>query len=85
MEIGYVGFPASEGSSFEVFLLRWGEKEGVHRVDGDKGHKKQKNKKPKLIFNELLTKYKKETELNVNNRPRKVQSSKVPPKHKSQE
>jgi hypothetical protein len=23
--------------------------------------------------------------LNVNNRPRKVQSSKVPPKHKSQE
>jgi hypothetical protein len=61
------------------------KKEDVHRVDGGKGHYKQKNKKPKLIFNELLTKYKKETELNVTNRPRKVQSSKVSPKHKSQE
>jgi len=26
------------------------KKEAVHRVDGGKGHNKQKNKKPKLIF-----------------------------------
>lgn len=39
------------------------KKEDVHRVDGGKGHNKQKNKKPKLIFNELLTKYKKENRI----------------------
>jgi hypothetical protein len=44
-----------------------------------------RGRRPKLSFEELLAKYKKEAELNVINRPRKIQSSKLPPKHKSQE
>ena len=39
----------------------------------------------KLSFEELLVKYKKEAEVNVTDRPKKVQSSRLPLKRKSQE
>jgi hypothetical protein len=58
------------------------KKEDAHKADRGKGHDKQKNKRPKLSFKELLTKYEKIAEANVTNRPKKVQS---PPKHKFQE
>jgi len=37
----------------------------VHRADKGKGHDKYKSKRPKLSFNELLAKYKKEGEANI--------------------
>jgi hypothetical protein len=35
------------------------KKEDTHRVDGGKCHDKLRSKRPKLIFDELLAKYKK--------------------------
>ena len=61
------------------------KKEDAHKVDGGKGHDKQRSRRPKLSFEELLAKYEKKSEANVTNRSRKVQSSRLPPKHKSQE
>jgi hypothetical protein len=61
------------------------EKEDAHNADGGKGHDKQKSRRPKLSFKELLAKYEKIAEANVNNRPKKVPSSKFPPTRKSQE
>jgi hypothetical protein len=60
------------------------KKKDVHKADGGKGHDKYMSKRPKSSFDELLAKYQKETESNVTNRPRKVQSSILPPKHKPQ-
>ena len=59
------------------------KKEDAHKVDGGKCHDKQRSRRPKLSFEELLTKYEKIAEANVNSPPKKVQSSKLPPKHKS--
>jgi hypothetical protein len=59
--------------------------EDAHNVDGGKGHDKLKSRRPKLSFEELLAKYEKIAEANVNNRPKKVSSSKLSPMHKSQE
>jgi hypothetical protein len=61
------------------------KKEDAHKADGGKGHDKQKSRRPKLNFEELLAKYKKIAEANVTSRPKKVQSSRLPSKHKSQE
>ena len=60
------------------------KKEDAHKVDGGKDSDKQRTKRLKLSFEELLAKYKKEVEANVANRPKKVQS-RVPPKRKSHE
>jgi hypothetical protein len=59
------------------------EKEDAHKAIGGKDHDKQRSRRPKLSFEELLAKYEKITKANVGNRPKKVQSSKLPPKHKS--
>jgi hypothetical protein len=59
------------------------EKEDSHKVNEGKGRDKLKNRRPKLSFEELLAKYEKIAEANVNNRPKKVPSSKLPPKCKS--
>jgi hypothetical protein len=61
------------------------EKEDAHKAIGGKGRDKQKSRRPKLSFEELLAKYKKVAEANVTRRPKKVQSSKLAPKRKSQE
>jgi hypothetical protein len=61
------------------------KKEDAHNVDGGKGHDKLKSRRSKLSFEELLAKYEKIAEANVNNRPKKVPSSKLPPTRKSQE
>jgi hypothetical protein len=61
------------------------KKEEAHKADGGKGHDKLKNRRPKLSFKELLAKYEKIAKANVNNRLKKVQSSKLPPNHKFQE
>jgi hypothetical protein len=61
------------------------EKEDAHNVDGGKGHDKLKSRRPKLSFEELLAKYEKIGEANIANRSKKVQSSKLPQKHNSQE
>jgi hypothetical protein len=61
------------------------EKEDAHKAVGGKGRDKQRSRRPKLSFEELLAKYEKIAEANVVNRPKKVQSSKLPPKRKSQE
>jgi hypothetical protein len=47
------------------------KKEDVHNADGGKGHDKLKSRRPKLSFEELLAKYEKIAEANVNNRPKK--------------
>ena len=62
-----------------------GEKEDACKANGGKGHDKQRSRKPKLIFKELLAKYEKIAKTNVTNWPKKIQLSKLPPKHKSQE
>jgi hypothetical protein len=62
-----------------------GGKKDAHKADGDKGRNKLKNRRLKLSFKELLAKYEKIAGANVTNRPKKVQSSKSPPKHKFQE
>jgi hypothetical protein len=61
------------------------KKEDAHKADGGKVCNKLKNRRPKLSFKELLAKYEKIAEANVTNRPKKVQSSKSPPKHEFQE
>jgi hypothetical protein len=61
------------------------EKEDAHKAIGGKGHDKQRSRRPKLSFEELLAKYEKIAKENVINRPKKVQSSKLPPKRKSQD
>ena len=48
------------------------KKEDAHKADGGKGHGKQRSRRPKLSFEELLAKYKKVAETNVTNRPKKV-------------
>ena len=55
-----------------------------HNANGDIAHDKQKNRRPKLSFNALLAKYEKIAEANFANRSKKVQPSRLPPKHKSQ-
>ena len=67
------------------YVSQVGDKEDSHKVDGGKGRDKLKNRRPKLSFKKLLAKYEKIVEANVTNRSKKVQSSKLPPKHKSQE
>jgi hypothetical protein len=59
--------------------------EDAHKANGGKGHGKQRTRRPELSFEELLAKYEKIGEANIANRSKKVQSSKLPPKHKSQE
>jgi hypothetical protein len=61
------------------------KKEDAHSADRGKGHDKLKSRRPKLSFEELLAKYEKIAEANVNNRPKKVLSSKLPTTCKSQE
>jgi hypothetical protein len=61
------------------------KKEDAHKTDRGKGHDKQRSRRPKLSFEEHLSKYEKVAEVNVINWPKKVQSSKLPPKHKSRE
>ena len=61
------------------------KKEDAHKVDGGKGCDKQRSRRPKLSFEELLAQYEKKAEANVTNRPKKVQSSKLPSERKSQE
>jgi hypothetical protein len=48
------------------------KKEDAHKADGGKGRDKQKSRRPKLSFEELLAKYKKIIEANVTNRPKKI-------------
>jgi hypothetical protein len=55
------------------------------KINEYKGRDEQKSRRPKMSFEKVLAKYKKEVELNVTSRPRKVQSSRLPPKRKSQE
>jgi len=62
-----------------------GEKEDARKANGGKGHDKQRSRRPKLSFEELLAKYEKIAKTNVTNRQKKIQLSKLPPKHKSQE
>ena len=62
-----------------------GEKEDARKANGGKGRDKQRSRRPKLSFKELLAKYEKIAKTNVTNRPKKIQLSKLPPKHKSQE
>jgi hypothetical protein len=62
-----------------------GKKEDTHKANRGKGHDKQKSGRLKLSFEELLAKYKKIAEANVTSWPKKVQSSRLPPKRKSQE
>jgi N-acetylmuramoyl-L-alanine amidase CwlA len=62
-----------------------GKKEDAHKANGGKGHDKLKSRRPKLSFKELIHKYKKITEANVTSRSKKVQSSRLSPKRKSQE
>jgi hypothetical protein len=62
-----------------------GEKEDADKAVGGKGHDKQRSRRPNLSFEEFLAKNEKIAKGNVTNRPKKVQSSKLPPKHKSQE
>jgi hypothetical protein len=59
--------------------------EDAHKANGGKGHGKQRTRRPELSFEELLAKYEKIGEANIANQSKKVQSSKLPPKHKSQE
>ena len=47
------------------------EKEDAHKAIGGKGHDKQKSKRLKLSFEELLAKYKKVAEANVTSLPKK--------------
>ena len=61
-----------------------GEKEDAHKANGGKGCDKQRSRRPKLSFKELRAKYEKIAKTNVTNRPKKIQLSKLPPKHKSQ-
>jgi hypothetical protein len=59
--------------------------EDAHKANGGMGHGKQRTRRPELSFKKLLAKYEKIGEANIANRSKKVQSSKLPPNHKSQE
>jgi hypothetical protein len=59
--------------------------EDAHKANGGKGHGKQRTRRLELSFEKLLAKYEKIGEANIINRSKKVQSSKLPLKHKSQE
>jgi hypothetical protein len=59
--------------------------EDAHKAHGGKGRDKQRSRRLKLSFEELLAKYEKKAEANITNQPKKVQSSRLPPKRKSQE
>jgi hypothetical protein len=61
------------------------DKEDAHTADRGKGCDKLKNRRPKLSLKKHLAKYEKMAEENVTNRSKKVESSKLPPKHKSRE
>ena len=61
------------------------KKEGAHKANGGGVCNKQKNRRPKLSFEELLAKYEKIDKANIANRSKQDQPSKVPPKRKSQE
>jgi len=50
------------------------KKEDAHKADGGKGRDKQRSRRLKLSFEELLAKYEKIAEANVTNRPKKIQS-----------
>jgi hypothetical protein len=63
-------------------VCQGGEKEDACKANGGKGRDKQRSRRPKLSFEELLAKYEKIEEANITNQPKKVQSSKLPPKHK---
>ena len=79
--------PAKQGESAKDPPLKHvyqdEKKEGAHKADRGKGHDKQRSRRPKLSFKELLAKYEKIAKTNVTNRPKKIQLSKLPPKHKS--
>jgi hypothetical protein len=63
------------------------EKKGkdAHKANGGKGHGKQRTRRLKLSFEELLAKYEKIGEANIANQQKKVPSSKLPLTRKSQE
>jgi hypothetical protein len=48
-----------------------GKKEDAHKANGGKGYDKQRSRRLKLSFEELLAKYEKIGEANVTNRPKK--------------
>ena len=50
------------------------KEEDAHKADGGKCHGKQRSRRPKLSFEELLAKYENIAEANVTNRPKKIQS-----------
>jgi hypothetical protein len=52
-------------------------------ANGGKDHGKHNGKRPKLTFDKLLAKYKKDNEVKRANRSNKVKSSRLPPKHNS--
>ena len=60
-----------------------GEKEDARKANRGKGCDKQRSRRPKLSFKKLLAKYEKIAKTNITNRPKKIQLSKLPPKHKS--
>jgi hypothetical protein len=60
------------------------EKEDAYKAIGGKGRDKHKSRRSKLSLEELLAKYNKIAKANVTNRLKKVQSPRLPPKHKSQ-
>ena len=71
--------PVKQGESAKDPPLKHVRQDEEKRVDahiaiGGKGHDKQKSRRSKLSFEELLAKYKKEAEANVANRPKKLQS-----------
>jgi hypothetical protein len=81
--------PIKEGESVEdpslEHVYQDGEKkDDAHKANEGKGRDKQRSRRPKLSFEELLAKYDKIVEENVANRPKKIQSPRLPPKHKSQ-
>ena len=59
------------------------KKKDSHNANGGRAHDKQKIRRPKLSFEELLAKYEKIGASNIANRSKKVQPSKLSPKHKS--
>jgi hypothetical protein len=76
---------SAENPSLEHVCQDEKKGEDAHKANGGKGHGKQRTRRPELSFEELLAKYKKIGEANIANRSKKVQSSKLSPKNKSQE
>jgi hypothetical protein len=82
--------PIEQGESAKDPPLKHARQDEEKRVDAHiairgKGRNKQKNRRLKLSFEELLAKYKKKAEANVISWPKKFQSSRLPSKHNSQE